>query len=75
MAKKFFTDESLETFISKTKEYTDAVAGSKVDASALDNYYTKTEIDNLELITVDDIDAICGATIQVTSLSDSEVTF
>lgn len=37
----------------------------------LTNYYTKTEIDNLELITVKDIDTICGATIQ----SASEVMF
>lgn len=37
--------------------------------------YTKTEIDNMELITIDDIDTICGGTIQVTSISDSEVTF
>lgn len=36
-----------------------------------DLYYTKTEIENLELITVNDIDTICGATIQVAS----EVTF
>lgn len=28
--------------------------------NALSNYYTKTEIDNLELITVEDIDSICG---------------
>lgn len=35
--------------------------------------YTKAEIDNLELITVDDIDIICGTVIQVAS--DSEVTF
>jgi hypothetical protein len=27
-------------------------------------YYTKSEIDNLELITVDDIDTICGGSIQ-----------
>lgn len=33
----------------------------------LTNYYTKTEIDNLELITVEDIDTICGATIQLAS--------
>lgn len=35
--------------------------------------YTKTEIDNLELITLADIDAICGTTIQ--DASTSEVTF
>jgi hypothetical protein len=45
----------------------------KVGSDALSNYYTKTEIDNLELITVDDIDVICGATIQVATAS--EVTF
>lgn len=37
---------------------------AKADSSALSDYYTKTEIDNMELITVEDIDAICGATIQ-----------
>lgn len=31
--------------------------------SSLSNYYTKTEVDDLELITVDDIDTICGLTI------------
>lgn len=38
-----------------------------------DKYYTKTEIDNLQLITVNDIDTICGTTIEVAS--DSGVTF
>lgn len=37
------------------------------------NAYSKTEIDSMELITVDDIDAICGTTIQVATAS--EVTF
>lgn len=45
-----------------------SLTASDVDA------YTKTEIDNLELITVDDIDTICGATIEVANLSN-EVTF
>lgn len=35
--------------------------------NALPNYYTKTEINNLELITVEDIDTICGTSIQVVS--------
>ena len=39
-----------------------------------DVYYTKLEIDNLELITVDDIDAICGASIQAATLNN-EVRF
>lgn len=46
----------------------------KASASALSNYYTKTEIDNLELITIDDIDTICGSTIQMATLSN-EVSF
>lgn len=41
--------------------------------NALLNYYTKTEINDLELITEADIDAICGATIQ--DATTSEVTF
>lgn len=41
----------------------------KVSVSALENYYTKNEIDNLELITLEDIDAICGTTIQIASTS------
>ena len=36
-----------------------------------DVYYTKTEVDNMEFITVDDIDAICGQTI----VKADEVTF
>ena len=38
-----------------------------------DIYYTQTEIDNLELITADDIDTICGTIIQ--DATASEVTF
>ena len=36
-----------------------------------DVYYTKTEIDDLELITIEDIDAICGGNI----VAASEVTY
>jgi ABC-type uncharacterized transport system fused permease/ATPase subunit len=42
---------------------------TKANASALSSYYTKTEIDNMELITTNDIDDICGTTLQVVSLS------
>lgn len=45
-----------------------ASINGKVDTSVLANYYSKTEFDNLELITVEDIDAICGATIQIATL-------
>ena len=43
----------------------------KADKTELSNYYTKTEIDDLELITIDDIDTICGANI----VNGSEVTY
>lgn len=42
-----------------------------LEGYGITNAYTKTEIDNLELITTDDIDAICGGTIKMAS----EVTF
>lgn len=45
---------------------------SKIDNNALNNYYTKTEVDNLELITVEDIDIICGTTIQIASADEVE---
>ena len=37
--------------------------------------YTKVEIDNLELITEDEIDEICGTIIEVANANSSEVTF
>ena len=37
--------------------------------------YTKVEIDNLELITVDEIDEICGSTIEVVPPNSTEVRF
>jgi hypothetical protein len=45
----------------------------KAEASSLANYYTKEEIDSCELITVNDIDTICGGSIQYASIN--EVTF
>lgn len=55
------------------QEYVDSTFAKKSDVQDVDlsNYYTKEEIDNLELITVDDIDTICGASIQYAS----DVTF
>lgn len=40
---------------------------SKADSSSLSNYYTKTEIDDIELITTADIDTICGSSIMMAS--------
>ena len=37
--------------------------------------YTKAEIDNLELITEDEIDEICGSTIEVVPPNSTEVRF
>lgn len=48
-----------------------AIDETKADKSILSNYYTKTEIDAIEFITIADIDAICGGSI----VSASEVTF
>lgn len=52
-------------------DYIEVYSQSEVDALIADiptpdmsNYYTKSEIDSLELITVTDIDTICGSTIQ-----------
>lgn len=44
-----------------------AEVNKKADKTALNDYYTKTQIDNYEFITVDDIDAICGTTIMMAS--------
>lgn len=54
----------------------DIALGEKADINHNHNdiYYTKTEIDNIELITTDDIDAICGSTIQVATMNN-EVSF
>lgn len=36
---------------------------TKADSSLLSDYYTKDEIDNVNLIDISDIDAICGSTV------------
>ena len=48
----------------------DAAIDAKADASHNHNdaYYTEEEIDNMEFITINDIDTICGATIQYASV-------
>lgn len=43
---------------------TSAQLNNKVNKTELNNYYTKSEIDTLELIAVNEIDTICGDTIQ-----------
>ena len=56
---------------SQAQSLTDA---QKLQARNNIDVYSKSEIDNYEFITVDDIDAICGTIIQVVD-STSEVTF
>lgn len=75
------TGASLATILNSTdieiptsKAVLDALASkSDVGHNHNDIYYTKSEINNLELITVSDIDTICGSTIEIAS--DSGVTF
>ena len=52
------------------KEYVDTNFALKSEIGDVDlsNYYTKEEVDNMEFITVDDIDTICGTNIQIASV-------
>lgn len=62
---KSYVDAEIDAAIAEAKEDAsnkDVVVLSEVQ-NTLSYYYTKIDIDNLELITVDDIDAICSATI------------
>ena len=54
-----------------TEAEIDAKLGTKAEKAHGHNdiYYTKVEFDAMELISVDDIDAICGTNIQVASAS------
>jgi hypothetical protein len=56
---------SASNALDNAKEYT-----NNSITTALGNYYTKSEIENLKLITVDDIDAICGTIMQVATASE-----
>lgn len=76
MAKKdYLSLEGLGTLVSEIKTYVTGLLSGKADTAHnhSDLYYTKSEIDGYEFITTDDIDTICGTTIQV--VSASEVTF
>lgn len=59
---------SLDAKVPASRTINGRALTANITLSASDvSAYTKTEIDNMELITVDDIDTICGATIQVAS--------
>lgn len=71
---KTYTDTEVAKKVPTSRTVNGKALTSNITLSASDvNAYSKAEIDNLELITVDDIDAICGITIEIASAS--EVTF
>ena len=63
--RKYVSLSKLSTFLDKLKTIfaykTDLDKKADINHVHNDIYYTKTEIDNIELITVDDIDTICGS--------------
>lgn len=79
--KKYASLETLKTFLDNAKSlfatqtYADELASAISTHNHNNIYYSKTEIDNMEFITVDDIDSICGTVIQIVNANDSEVTF
>lgn len=70
-----YTASEIDKRLGKVSELTNDVAdldtvttnmqtqlNNKVNSSELTNYYTKKETDDMELISVDEIDEICGVT-------------
>ena len=57
------THEHSDKYYGKSEVDSKLSGKSDTTHSHSDLYYTKNEIDNYELITVDDIDAICGSDI------------
>ena len=67
---KYYTeteiDNKLNGYVPNTRKVNGKVLNADITLSASDvGAYSQTEIDNMEFITVDDIDEICGATIPV----------
>ena len=69
--------EYSDTTLTTAQTYTDTALSGKADLSHShsDLYYTKTEFDSIELITPEEIDAICGSTTSVDVVSLSEGVF
>ena len=65
--KKYVSLSKLSTFLDKLKTIfaykTDLDKKANIDHAHNEIYYTKTEIDNMEFVTTDDIDAICNSTV------------
>lgn len=70
--KKYLSLGGLQEYDALLKAEILALINSKVDTDHDhdDRYYTKTEINNFELITTDDIDAICGSVIQMATANE-----
>lgn len=64
----------LDSVTSNVQTQIDAKMATTTFNTAIANYYTKTEVDALSLIEIEDIDAICGASIQVAN-ANGGVTF
>lgn len=68
-------DTKLDSKVSTSRTINGKALSSNITLSAGDvNAYSKTEIDNMEFITTDDIDAICGMTLTEATLN-GEVRF
>lgn len=62
---------TLDEKVSTNRTINGKSLSSNINLSAGDvNAYTKTEIDNMEFITIDEIDNICGANMQVATASE-----
>ena len=62
---KYYTETEIDTLLA-----------NKADADHThDEYVTDVELENLELISTEDVDSICGTIIQVANANSSEVTF
>ena len=63
------TKENVSSKIDEVTIYVDTnfALKSEIGNVNLSNYYNKTEIDNMEFITVEDIDNICAMNIQIAS--------
>ena len=70
-----YEGKSDEKFLDKLGSNRGSGSGAPAEHDHDDRYYTESEIDDLELITLSDIDAICGATTNAQVVTMSEGVF
>ena len=74
MEKKYVSLSRLKTFLDNIKNnfapFSHSHTVSEITDFTMSDSYTKTEIDNYEFITVEDIDAICGVSLTKVSYVD-----